>query len=47
MWEYANYTNETITLDDPDLVNKRISFQFFNCNKCQVKIVGKCQNISI
>lgn len=47
MWEYANYTNETIILDDPDLVNKRMSFQFFNCNKCQVKIVGKCQNISI
>ena len=47
LWSYENYQNETITIDDPDVVNKRVSFMFFNCNKCQIKLVGKCQNINI
>ena len=46
-WVVENYTNETIRFDDPDEVNKRVSFEFFNCNKCTIQIVGKCQNISV
>ena len=46
-WIYENYTNETIVIDDPDVVNNRVSFTFFNMNKCNIKLVGKCQNISV
>ena len=46
-WVYENYTNETIVISDPDEVNRRISFDFYNMNKCNIKIVGKCQNISV
>lgn len=28
-------------------MNKRVSFAFFNCTKCKIEIVGKCQNVSI
>lgn len=24
-----------------------MSFAFFNCNKCKIEIVGKCQNVNI
>ena len=41
-WVVENYTNETIRFDDPDQVNKRVSFEFFNCNKCTIQVVGKC-----
>lgn len=34
-------------IDDEDEVNKRVSFAFYDCNKCNIKIVGKCQNISV
>ena len=46
-WVYENYTNETLVIDDEDEVNKRVSFAFYDCNKCNIKIVGKCQNISV
>ena len=46
-WVYENYTNETLVIDDPKEVTNRISFEFFNMNKCNIKIVGKCQNISV
>ena len=46
-WVYENYTNETLVIDDPKEVTNRISFEFFNMTKCNIKIVGKCQNISV
>ena len=46
-WVVENYVNETIRFDDPDEINKRVSFEFFNCNKCKIELVGKCQNISV
>jgi len=46
-WVVENYTGETIRFDDPDQVHKRVSFDFFNCNRCKIEIVGKCQNVCI
>ena len=42
-----NWENETIVFDDEDEVHKRISFAFYNCNKCTIKIVGKCMSIGV
>lgn len=46
-WVCENFTDETIRFDDPEEVNKRVSFAFFNCNKCKIELVGKCQNVNI
>ena len=44
---FENYTDDTIEISDEREMNKRVSFEFFNCNKCTIKMIGKCQNISI
>lgn len=49
VWVVENWTDETLHFEDPDeqTVNLRISFAFFNCNNCKIKIVGKCQNVKL
>ena len=49
VWQVENWTDETLHFEDPDenLVNLRVSFSFFNCNNCKIKIVGKCQNVKL
>ena len=49
VWVVENWTDETLHFEDPDenTVSLRISFAFFNCNNCKIKIVGKCQNVKL
>ena len=45
-WVIENYTSETINFGEEELDN-RTTFEFFNCNKVEVHLVGKCQNITL
>lgn len=39
-WEICNFIGETITFEESE-VDKNMTFNFFNCEKCQVVIKGK------
>ncbi len=41
-WKIENYTDETIRFDDDDDINKRVSFDLYNCNNVKLELVGKC-----
>lgn len=45
-WVCENFTNETIIFEGDD-IDKRTSFDFFNCNNCVIELRGKGQYISV
>jgi len=46
IWEVSNYGNETIEFSG-DEVQPGMTFNFFNCEKTKVIIVGKCKNLML
>lgn len=45
-WCIENYDGgETIRFDDDEDINKRVSFDLFNCKNITIELVGKCQRI--
>ena len=45
-WVVENFSNETINFGEDELDN-RTTFEFFNCSKVEVNLVGKCQYMTI